>query len=228
MKLSWRGGRSKGNESLLIAAAAPRSSGAIRQPVPAHGTTETPMLPRPAEPDSSNDVLLAGHLRRHGEAIAAFIARARHVSPAGAARPRAPGKWTPIQEALHLVLTYRAFTAVFAGAPEFTLVVPPEKAAHYHRTVLPRILAGDWFPSGAGAPDRTQPGERDLTMPAALGQLQAAADEFHTACAAAAVSDATRMWTHPYFGPTSIPDLVGVLTEHAKHHARFLSSSEAG
>jgi len=189
---------------------------------------ETPMLHRPAEGDSSNDALLAGHLRRHGEAVAAFIARARHLSSAGAARPRAPGKWTPIQEALHLALTYRAFTAVFAGAPEFTLLVPPEKATHYHRTVLPRILAGDWFPSGAGAPDRTQPADRELTLPAALGQLQAAAEEFHTACGAAAAADATRMWTHPYFGPTSIPDLVGVLTEHAKHHARFLASGGAG
>jgi hypothetical protein len=186
------------------------------------------MLPGPAKPDSSNDVLLAGHLRRHGEAVAAFITRARHLSSVDAARPRAPDKWTPIQEALHLALTYRAFTAVFAGAPEFTLLVPQEKAAHYHRTVLPRILAGDWFPSGAGAPDRTRPADRDLTMPAALGQLQAAADEFHTACGAAAASDASRLWNHPYFGPTSILDLVGVLTEHAKHHARFLASSGAG
>ena len=30
MKLSWRGGRSKGNSSVLIAAAAPRSLCAIR------------------------------------------------------------------------------------------------------------------------------------------------------------------------------------------------------
>ena len=30
MKLSWRGGRLKGRESVLIAAAAPRSLGAIR------------------------------------------------------------------------------------------------------------------------------------------------------------------------------------------------------
>ena len=147
----------------------------------------------PAEADSPNDVRLADLLRRHGEPVAAFIARARHIPPDGAARHRAPGKWTPIQEALHLALTYRAFTEVFVGGPEFTLLVAPDKAAHYHRTVLPRILAGDWFPNGAGAPDRTRPEDRDLTMPGALGQLQAAADEFHSACRAAAAADATRM-----------------------------------
>jgi hypothetical protein len=124
------------------------------------------------------------------------------------------------------VQTYREFAAVFAGAPEFTLLVPPEKAAHYQRTVLPRILAGNWFPSGAAAPERTQPHDRGLTLPDTLGQLQAAADEFHTACQAAAVADTEKAWTHPYFGPMSLPDLVDLLTEHAKHHARFLGSSQ--
>jgi len=117
---------------------------------------------------------------------------------------------------------------VFDGAPEFTLLVPSDKAAHYHRTVLPRILAGDWFPSGAAAPTRVQPDARRQTMPGALAQLQTAADRFHAAVEAAAFADPDKAWTHPYFGPTSLPDLVDLLTEHAKHHARFLGSGRAG
>jgi uncharacterized damage-inducible protein DinB len=182
----------------------------------------------PTQDRSSGDAGLGDRLRRHGDGVAAFIARARQVSAAAAACPRAPGKWTPIQEALHLTLTYRTFTAVFAGGPEFTLLVPPEKAAHYQRTVLPRILAGSWFPSGAAAPERTHPEDSGLTMPTALGQLQAASDEFHAACRAAAAADRGKTWTHPYFGPMSLPDLVALLTEHANHHAGFLAPTGAG
>ena len=105
-------------------------------------------------------------------------------------------------------------------------MVPPEKAAHYQRTVLPRILAGNWFPSGAAAPERVQPDDRGLTLPNALDQLQTAADEFHAACQAAAAADSEKSWAHPYFGPISLPDLVDLLTEHANHHARFLTSSQ--
>jgi DinB superfamily len=183
---------------------------------------------RPANNSSSSAAGLADRVARHGKAVAAFIDQAESISPAAATCPRAPGKWCPMQEALHLALTYRAFAAVFAGAPEFPLLVPPEKAAHYQRTVLPRILAGDWFPSGATAPTRTQPDDRGVTMSSALEQLRAAVTEFHTACLAGTAADLGKTWMHPYFGPTSLPDLVDLLTEHARHHARFLPPGGAG
>ena len=183
------------------------------------------MSHNPAAAGPPGDPSLSDRLRRHGEAVAAFIARARDISLAFAASPRAPGKWTPIQEAVHLALTYREFTAVFGGAPQFTLLVTPEQAAHFQRTVLPRILAGSWFPIGGAAPERTRPADGGLTMADALGRLEAAVERFHRACRAAAAADAGRTWTHPYFGPMSIPELVGLLTEHANHHARFLASS---
>ena len=161
-------------------------------------------------------------IRRHGEAVAAFIARARRIPPALAGSPRAPGKWSPIEETRHLALTYREFTAVFGGGAEFALLVPPEKAAHYHSSALPRILAGNWFPSGATAPERVQPEGSPQSMATALVELQAEADRFHAAVLTAS-ADTTRRWTHPYFGAMSLPDLVDLLTEHANHHARFLS-----
>jgi hypothetical protein len=171
---------------------------------------------------------LEDRLRRHGEAVATFITRAQQIPPVLAASPRAPGKWTPIEEAVHLTLIYREYTAVFGGAAEFTLLVPPDKATHYRGSILPRILAGNWFPSGAAAPDRVQPHDRHVTMPTALAQLRSATDRFHAAAESAASAGVSKAWMHPYFGPLSLPDLVDLLTEHANHHARFLVSSGAG
>ena len=172
-----------------------------------------------------SDAPLEARLLRHGEAVSGVIVRAQAI-PAGATdRPRAPGKWTPVQEVVHLALTYREFSAVFGGAPEFTLLVPPEKAAQYRHAVLPRILAGGWFPSGAAAPDRVQAAGEAETMAAALTQLRIAADEFHAAVRGAGRAHAGRAWNHPYFGPMALLDLLDLLSEHANHHARLLGSA---
>ena len=177
------------------------------------------------EPGRSSRALEA-RLERHGEAVAAFIARARRVPPGRHDAPRAPGKWSPVDEAAHLVLTYREFGAVLEGAPEFPLLVPPEKAAQYRQTVLPRILAGNWFPRGADAPDRVRPGEPRRPLPATLGELHRAAERFHAAARTAAAADPGRRWNHPYFGPVSLAELVDVLTAHAEHHASFVAAED--
>ena len=127
-----------------------------------------------------------------------------------------------MQEVVHLTLTYTEFAAVLRGGPEFTLLVPAGKAAHYHRTYLPRILAGGWFPSGAAAPERVQPGRDRQGISEALSRLETAVQDFHAAALAAVAAHPDRTWTHPYFGPMSVPDLIDLLTEHTGHHARFL------
>ena len=179
------------------------------------------------EPGRSTRALEA-RLERHGEAVETFIAQARRVPPGRHEAPRAPGKWSPADEATHLVLTYREFAAVLEGAPEFTLLVPPEKAAQYRQTVLPRILAGNWFPRGAVAPDRVRPGESRQPLLATLGELHRVAERFHAAARSAAAGEPDRRWTHPYFGPVSLAELVDVLTAHAEHHASFVAPEAAG
>ena len=168
---------------------------------------------------------LQTRLRRHAEAVAGFLAIGRQVPAAAAGRPRAGGKWTPVQEALHLALTYHEYTAVFEGAPEFSLLVPADKATHYRNGVLPRILAGGWFPSGAAAPERVRPDASGVSLADALTRLESAAERFHTAARDA--SAGSKSWMHPYFGPLSLAELLDLLTEHAHHHARFLTQAAA-
>lgn len=186
------------------------------------------MTQQAAERHSGVAPALEDRLRRHGEAVAAFIARARETSPSQAQTPRGAGKWTPIQEASHLALTYAEFAAVVRGGPEFALLVPEERAAQYYDTVLPRILAGGWFPSGAAAPQRVQPDASEETMAPVLARLSEVLDQFHDDVREAAAADPDRRWTHPYFGSMTLPDLVDLLTEHARHHTRFLAVAEAG
>jgi hypothetical protein len=168
------------------------------------------------------------HIQRHAEAIADFITSASQISADSARVPRAPGKWTPGQEVLHLVLTYTAFRSILDGGPEFTLMVPEERAAELQRTVLPRILTGAWFPSGGAAHERTQPDCPSAALSDALLQLALAVDAFHAAVRSAAATATERRWTHPYFGPMRLPDLIDVLTGHVQHHGRFLPRFSGG
>ena len=168
------------------------------------------------------------HIQRHAEAIADFIASASQISADRVTVPRAPGKWTPGQEVIHLVLTYTAFRSVLDGGPEFTILVPEERAAELQRTMLPRILTGTWFPSGGAAHERTQPDCSSAALSDVLSQLAVAVDAFHAGVRSVAATAAERRWTHPYFGPMRLPDLLDVLTGHARHHGHFLPRSSGG
>ena len=161
-------------------------------------------------------------LRRHSEAVATFLSRAVRLGEEEATTPRAAGKWTPIQEAAHLALTYREYTAVFRGGTDFELLVPGELAARYKATVLPRILKEAWFPSGAAAPERVRPAAPPAGLAPALAELEAAVEAFHAEVRARGAADSGRTWTHPYFGALELGELLELLTQHAHHHARFL------
>ena len=161
-------------------------------------------------------------LRRHGEAVATFLSRAARLDEKQAATPRASGKWTPIQEAAHLALTYREYTAVFRGGTEFQLLVPSELAARYKATLLPRILKEAWFPSGAAAPERVRPELPPAGLAPALADLKTAAEGFHAEARRRGAAEPGRTWNHPYFGALELGDLLELLTQHALHHAGFL------
>lgn len=161
----------------------------------------------------------------HREALADFVATARELAPARHQLPRAPGKWTPLQEIAHLVQTYSEFAAVLTGQPEFPLMVPAERAAQYHESVLPRILAGSWFPSGAAAPERVQPPTSPGTLEPLAARLCLAEDRFEVAVLAAYHADPSRRVVHPYFGFLTLPDLLLLLAGHARHHAAFLRAA---
>ena len=172
--------------------------------------------------DASNAADMVTRRRLHNAAVAAFARHARTLSTREGEIPRGPGKWTPAQETAHLTLAYRAFAAAIKGGVQLGLRVPIERAVQLQQTVLPRVLAGGWFPRGAESPGEAMPREPITPLPFGVDELETAARELDDALATAFARDPTLRITHPYFGPMLLPDLVTFLTAHAEHHRSFL------
>ena len=170
---------------------------------------------------SDEDLLSQAVLRRHG-AIERFVECARRVPDAEWLTPRAAGKWPPAQEAMHLVLTYRAYTAEARNGPSVTPETFVARNPKLRTEVLPRILAGDWFPSGAVSPAVAQPDDAPREKEDVLHDLIKYGREFASAVVEAAAKDPARFVRHPYFGALSLHELVIVLAEHAHHHRKHL------
>jgi DinB superfamily len=170
-------------------------------------------------------------IRAHRAEIEVFLRHAEALSPPQWETPRATGKWTPAQETAHLALAYAAFAATLRGGPPRELRVPASRALELQRTVLPGILEGKGFPTGAKAPAETEPPERPGGQGALLPQLSAVAQAFEEALVGAWAAAPDGRVVHPYFGALRLPDLLGLLTAHAHHHGRHLppvSAAPAG
>jgi hypothetical protein len=161
-------------------------------------------------------------LRAHHAALDAFLRQAESLSARQWETPRAEGKWTPAQETAHLALAYAAFAAAVRGGPPRELRVPEARALELQRTVLPGILQGKGFPTGAKAPAETEPPERPGGQEVLLAQLRAAGHAFADALTGAWPAGPDGRVVHPYFGPLRLPDLLGLLTAHMRHHAEYL------
>jgi uncharacterized damage-inducible protein DinB len=161
-------------------------------------------------------------LQAHHAALDAFLRHADALSARQWETPRAPGTWTPAQETAHLALAYAAFAAAMRGGPPLGLRLPEVRALELQRTVLPGILAGKGFPTGAKAPAESMPPERPGGQAVLLAQLRAAGDAFTEALAEAWSMAPDSRVVHPYFGPLRLPELLGLLTAHTQHHAAYL------
>ena len=165
-------------------------------------------------------------LATHAAAVEAFVACAREVPESAWADPRETGKWTPCQEVLHLILTYREYGAEIADGPAVTAESFPARTPELREVILPRILAGGWFPSGAKSPKLARPDDAIREKDAALSELHERSKEFANAVMAATLSHPDRHVRHPYFGALGLTDLVIVLTEHTHHHRRHLPAQD--
>jgi len=165
---------------------------------------------------------LAIRLRRHHDAIASFAAHVRTLSDVETQTPRAPGKWTPAQETLHLTLSCRAFVCALDTGQQIALCVSAERSRELYQAIVPRVLAGGWFPRGGTSPDVAMPEDAIPSTPLAVDELEAASGEFDRAVTSAFARDPSVLTTHPYFGPMLLPELVSFLTAHVEHHRSFL------
>lgn len=158
-------------------------------------------------------------LHAHQHAVQRFLALARAVPPANRHQPRAEGKWSPLQIAEHLALSYEAGSDVLRGRasdPGAPRLVRPLLRTFLLRPVL-------WlrrFPSGSKSPPALRPGTSTAAGPEVLDRLQAAAAAFESD--AAAVQGTTI--DHPAFGRLPLVDFVRLQEIHTQHHSRQLPS----
>jgi uncharacterized damage-inducible protein DinB len=176
-------------------------------------------------PESSRSDLppaLEEGLRAHRARCEAFLRHAGGLSERQWETPRAAGKWSPAHETAHLALAYGGFAAALRGGPPLAPRVAPERALDLHRTVLPGILEGAGFPTGATAPLEMTPPERPGDRDVLLAELRMAAQAFEESLIGVWTASPEARVFHPYFGPMRLTELLGLLTAHTGHHARNL------
>ncbi len=166
------------------------------------------------------DLLFQDEMKYHKSAVEDFIRHAGIVPDELWNTPRAPGKWTPSQEVGHLILTYRGYVAEIRRGPEVTpeTYLPPREV--YRVKILPRVLKGNWFPTGATSPDYVNPDDGNYERTEQLTGLRKWVSEFENAIREIENENSSRQVRHPYFGSLTLVELLRVLAEHTRHHQK--------
>jgi hypothetical protein len=157
----------------------------------------------------------------HASAVREFVESARRFPHPAWTRPLAPGKWSPAEITSHVTETYAVLRRELEGGPGMRLRGSPWQRWLFRHTMLPGILRGGAFPSGARAPREIRPGEIQKDPATALPALAAEADAFVRELSGRAAHRRLRL-THAYFGPMSARQSIRLVTVHTRHHARQL------
>lgn len=171
---------------------------------------------RPADWDAALD--------DHRAALAEFAARAGAIAGDRWDLPRAPGKWSPAQETMHLVLFFRMGAQELRGGAPPQLRARPWQRRLFRWFLLPRILRRARLPLGVRAPREARPPEHPGERPRLLDDMRAAAGDFERALEDARGRRPQPRLTHPYFGPIRLDDALRFAAVHTRHHAALLPS----
>lgn len=166
-------------------------------------------------------------LMDHAAAVGAFSARAAAISPGQWNVERAPGKWTPAQEAKHLALGYEAFVRDLRGGPTLRLKGRWWQRRLWRWRVLPQILASGRISHAARAPREARPPDRPGDQSELLVDLNAQVAQFEAVVTETQLSQPRRQVIHPYFGVLTLTQLVRFCTVHTRHHTAFLPNATA-
>jgi hypothetical protein len=161
-------------------------------------------------------------LTDHAAAVRDFTARAAAVSPDRWNVERAPGKWTPAQEAKHLALGYETYVRDLRGGPTFRVKGRWWQRRLWRWRVLPQILDDGRIVHAARAPREARPPEQPGDQTELLGELDDNVAQFEAAVMDMQRSQPRRRVTHPYFSFLTLSQLVRFCTVHTRHHAAFL------
>lgn len=158
----------------------------------------------------------------HAASVREFCARAERVGDARWLVPRAEGKWTPAQEARHLILAYEAFLRDATGAGRMQLKGNWWKRLLWRGVGLTSILWRKRIPKGARAPRESRPEWETAAPGELLPILKSRTAEFVETITRLQKNEPGRTFTHPYFDQMTIEQTFTMLTVHNRHHAAFL------
>jgi len=166
-------------------------------------------------------------LTDHAAAVRDFAALAAAISADQWNVERAPGKWTPAQEAKHLALGYGAFVRDLRGGPTLRLKGRWWQRRLWRWRVLPRILDSGRIPYAARAPREARPPDRPGDQSELLAELGTQVAQFEATVIEMQRSQPRRRVTHPYFSVLTLSQLVRLCTVHTRHHTAFLPNATA-
>ena len=118
-------------------------------------------------------------VREYDEVLADFITHVQRVQSDHWWLSTKSGKWSPAEEALHVVIAYEMGSGAVAapsGEGGMQMLVSPARAWLSRWLLLPLILMTKWFPRGAKAPAEVVPSFPEAaTLTSRRGRLRHAA-----------------------------------------------------
>ena len=163
-------------------------------------------------------------LHEHEQVVAEYMTKLRSVPAERWHDPAADGKWSPAEEALHLVLAYEIGISGSTGGSGMRMMASPARAWLLRTLVLPVVLRTRSFPRGAVAPREVRPSSLDargLTQRALEARLLQVASSAAQALRAADDRTPAPRLVHAYFGPLTPFTTLRILSAHTRHHARL-------
>jgi hypothetical protein len=170
----------------------------------------------------TREQLLESRLADHQASVREFVGKARNVPAERWLTPRGPGKWTPAQEARHLVLGYEAFLRDIGSGVGMQIRGTPFRRLVWRWFGLTSILLRKRIPVAARAPREARPEWEPTPASDLLPQLERCAAEFEGAISNAWRAEPGRTVTHPYFGKLTLDQTLRLVAVHNRHHAAFL------
>lgn len=158
----------------------------------------------------------------HDASVQAFVTCAARIPRDRWNAPRAPGKWSPAQEAEHLRLAYILFAKAFRDGYRARPMVSRRSATFLRWSVIPAMRMLGWFPSGARSPHDARPAPSPGRQDLLIAQLKTEATAFENVVRTLVHEDPDRAGYHPYFGDIRLRDIVTLASGHTRHHLAHL------
>jgi hypothetical protein len=151
------------------------------------------------------------------------VVRAASAIPAEAwLVPREEGKWSPAEMVEHLTLASDVLLRELEGGAGMRVRTSWWQRVLLRATMVPRLLAGKPFPSGARAPRETRPELRSEDQASAIARFRERSGALEAAAAECMTSGRRVHLTHAYFGRAPVDKALLLSARHIEHHLRQL------